>query len=227
MPYQVIIGMEVHAQVITKSKMFCSCSADSASAPPNTNTCPVCLGMPGALPVINIDAVRASVLTGLALNCRIPDYAKFDRKNYTYPDLPKGYQISQYDLPFALGGWLTVPTEDGGEKRIRVTRVHLEEDTAKLIHEDDGSLIDFNRAGKPLMEIVTEADIRSAEEAWQYVTRLQRILRYLGVSTGNMEEGAMRCEANISLREVGATEFGTKVEVKNLNSFRSVRSAIE
>jgi aspartyl-tRNA(Asn)/glutamyl-tRNA(Gln) amidotransferase subunit B len=225
MPYEAIIGMEVHAQVITASKMFCGCSADYASAPPNTHVCPVCLGMPGVLPVINRRAVEATILTGLALNCRIPEFSKFDRKNYPYPDLPKGYQISQYDYPLCVEGWLEIETE-GGPKRIRIRRVHLEEDTAKLIHQGDYSLIDYNRAGVPLMEIVTESDLRSAEEAWQYLLKLHTILRYLGVSTGNMEEGAMRCEVNISLRPVGATELGTKVEIKNLNSFRSVRQSI-
>lgn len=225
MEYEAIIGMEVHAQLLTASKMFCGCSADYASADPNTHVCPVCLGMPGVLPVINQAAVEATVLTGLALNCRIPQYSKFDRKNYPYPDLPKGYQISQYDLPLCVGGWLEVEA-DGQPRRIRIRRVHLEEDTAKLIHESDGSLIDFNRAGVPLMEIVSESDIRTAEETWAYLVKLRTILRYLGVSTGNMEEGAMRCEANISLRPVGSEPLGTKVEVKNLNSFRAVRQAI-
>jgi len=225
MAYESVIGMEVHAQVLTKSKMFCACSADYASAPPNTHTCPVCLAMPGVLPVINQAAVEATVLTGLALHCEIPEFTKFDRKNYPYPDLPKGYQISQYDFPLCRNGYLDI--ESGGvRKRIRIRRVHLEEDAAKLIHEGDSSLIDFNRAGVPLMEIVSESDIRSPEEADAYLTQLRTILRYLGVSTGNMEEGAMRCEANVSVRPRGATEFGTKVEVKNLNSFRSVRLAI-
>ena len=225
MPYEAIIGMEVHVQLLTTSKMFCGCSADYASAPPNTHVCPICLAMPGVLPVINQAAVEATILAGLALGCEIPEFSKFDRKNYPYPDLPKGYQISQYDFPLCVNGRLEIQV--GGEpKIIRIHRVHLEEDTAKLIHQDDGSLIDFNRAGVPLMEIVSEADIRSAEDAWQYLTRLRTILRYLGVSTGNMEEGAIRCEANVSLRSVGAKEFGTKVEVKNLNSFRAVRQAI-
>ena len=225
MEYEAIIGMEVHAQVLTASKMFCSCPADSTPAEPNIYVCPVCLGMPGVLPVINQAAVEATILTGLALNCEIPSFSKFDRKNYTYPDLPKGYQISQYDFPLCVRGWLEI--EVSGEiKRIRIRRVHLEEDTAKLVHEEGSSLIDYNRAGVPLMEIVSEADIRSAEEAWAYLTKLHTILRYIGVNTGNMEEGAMRCEANVSVRPVGSQEFGTKVEVKNLNSFRSVRLAI-
>lgn len=225
MEYEAVIGMEVHAQILTRSKMFCGCSADYASAPPNTHTCPVCLAMPGVLPVINEAAVVATVRTGLALQCEIPGYSKFDRKNYPYPDLPKGYQISQYDLPLARNGHLMIDT-DAGPRRVGIRRVHLEEDTAKMIHDGDASLIDFNRAGVPLMEVVTESDLRTAEEAWAYLVKLRTILRYLGVSTGNMEEGAMRCEANVSVRPVGSAEYGTKVEVKNLNSFRSVRLAI-
>ncbi len=225
MEYEVIIGLEIHCELKTASKMFCSCSADYASAPPNTHTCPVCLGMPGMLPTANRAAIEAAVRTGLALHCTIPPLSKFDRKNYTYPDLPKGYQISQYDLPFCVQGFLDVETSLG-QRRIRIRRVHLEEDTAKLMHAEGGSLIDFNRAGVPLMEIVTEADIRTAEEAYEYLVRLRTLLRYLGVSTGNMEEGAMRCEVNLSLRPVGVEALGTKVEVKNLNSFRSVRLSI-
>lgn len=225
MEYEAVIGMEVHAQVITASKMFCGCSADYASAAPNTHVCPVCLGMPGVLPVANQAAIEATILTGLALNCEIPPFSKFDRKNYPYPDLPKGYQISQYDFPLCINGYLDVFV-NGEKRRIRIRRVHLEEDTAKLMHVPGGSLIDFNRAGVPLMEIVSEADMRSAEEAYAYLVELRSILRYLGVNTGNMEEGAMRCEANVSVRPKGAQEFGTKVEVKNLNSFRSVRLAI-
>ena len=226
MEYEAIIGMEVHAQLLTKSKMFCRCSADYVAADPNTHVCPVCLGMPGVLPVINQKAVEYTVMTALALNCRIPGFSKFDRKNYFYPDLPKGYQISQYDLPLSRDGWLEIEV-DGQTRRIGIERVHLEEDTAKLVHVDDHSLIDFNRAGVPLMEIVSRPDIRTPEEARQYLTKLRTILRYLGVNSGNMEEGAMRCEANISVRPKGATEFGTKVEVKNLNSFHSVKLALE
>ena len=225
MPYDAIIGMEVHVQLLTASKMFCCCSADYASAPPNSHACPVCLGMPGVLPVINQAAVEATILTGLALNCEIPEFSKFDRKNYPYPDLPKGYQISQYDLPLCVDGHLEIECE-GVSKRVGIRRVHLEEDTAKLIHQKNGSLIDFNRAGVPLMEIVSDADLCAGEEAWDYLTRLRAVLRCLGVSTGNMEEGAMRCEANISVRPSGTEELGTKVEVKNLNSFRAVRQAI-
>ncbi len=230
MEYEAVIGMEVHVQLLTKSKMFCRCSADYAGAPPNTLVCPVCLGMPGTLPVINRKAVEFTVMTALALNCEIAEFAKFDRKNYFYPDLVKGYQISQYDLPLSRNGWLEIEI-DGKRKRIRIRRVHLEEDTAKLIHvHRDGqsySLIDFNRSGVPLMEIVSEPDIRSPEEARQYLIKLRTILRYLGVSTADMEKGAMRCEANVSLRPVGSKEYGTRVEVKNLNSFRSVKLALE
>ena len=230
MEYEAVIGMEVHVQLLTKSKMFCRCSADYAGAPPNTLVCPVCLGMPGTLPVINRKAVEYTIMTALALNCEIAEFAKFDRKNYFYPDLVKGYQISQYDLPLSRNGWLEIEI-DGKRKRIRIRRVHLEEDTAKLIHvHRDGqsySLIDFNRSGVPLMEIVSEPDIRSPEEARQYLIKLRTILRYLGVSTADMEKGAMRCEANVSLRPLGSEEYGTRVEVKNLNSFRSVKLALE
>jgi aspartyl-tRNA(Asn)/glutamyl-tRNA(Gln) amidotransferase subunit B len=225
MQYESTIGMEVHAEILTRTKMFCACPNELTSAAPNTHTCPVCLGMPGVLPVINRVAVEATLLTGLALNCTIPTFSKFDRKNYHYPDLPKGYQISQYELPLCTAGHLDVVVE-GAPKRFGIRRVHLEEDTARLVHQDGVSLVDFNRSGVPLMEIVTEADLHTAEDAYVYLTRLRQILRYLGVSTGNMEDGAMRCEANISVRPVGAAELGTKVEVKNLNSFRSVRMAI-
>jgi aspartyl-tRNA(Asn)/glutamyl-tRNA(Gln) amidotransferase subunit B len=224
--YEAVIGIEVHAQLLTESKMFCRCSADYAAAEPNTHVCPVCLGMPGVLPVINQKAVEYTVMTALALNCRIPEFSKFDRKNYFYPDLPKGYQISQYGLPLSRDGWLEIEA-NGKARRIGIERVHLEEDTAKLVHVDGHSLVDFNRAGVPLMEIVSRPDIRTPEEARQYLTKLRNILRYLGVSSGNMEEGAMRCEANISLRPRGESELGIKVEVKNLNSFHSVKLALE
>jgi aspartyl-tRNA(Asn)/glutamyl-tRNA(Gln) amidotransferase subunit B len=224
--YEAVIGMEVHAQLLTESKMFCRCSADYAAAEPNTHVCPVCLGMPGMLPVINQKAVEYTVMTALALNCQIPEFSKFDRKNYFYPDLPKGYQISQYDLPLSRDGWLEIEA-DGEVRRIGIERVHLEEDTAKLVHLGGHSLVDFNRAGVPLMEIVSRPDIRTPEEARRYLTKLRIILRYLGVNSGNMEEGAMRCEANISLRPRGTSELGTKVEVKNLNSFHSVKLALE
>jgi aspartyl-tRNA(Asn)/glutamyl-tRNA(Gln) amidotransferase subunit B len=230
MNYETIIGLEVHAQLLTKSKMYCRCSTDYASTPPNTHVCPVCLGMPGVLPVINEQAVRFTAMTALALNCTISDYTKFDRKNYPYPDLMKGYQISQFDAPVGLNGWLEIEV-DGVKKRAGITRVHLEEDVAKLQHRSTGgesySLVDVNRAGVPLMEVVGEPDLRSPEEARQYLEKLRSILRYLGVSNGNMEEGSFRCDANISIRPEGSTELLAKVEVKNMNSFRSVYRALE
>jgi len=224
--YEAVIGMEVHVQLLTKSKMFCSCSAEAFGAEPNTHVCPVCLGMPGSLPVINRKAVEYTIMAGLALNCQIAEFAKFDRKNYFYPDLPKGYQISQYDLPIATNGWLEIETENG-HKRIRIRRVHLEEDTAKLFHMGDYTLVDFNRAGIPLLEIVSEPDMSTPEEARQYLIKLRTILRYLGISTADMEKGAMRCEANVSLRPKGSKELGTRVEIKNINSFRFVKQALE
>ncbi|NPA90290.1 MAG: Asp-tRNA(Asn)/Glu-tRNA(Gln) amidotransferase subunit GatB [Chloroflexi bacterium] len=224
--YEVIIGMEVHAQLLTQSKMFCGCSADYADAPPNTHVCPVCMALPGALPVINRAAVEATIRTGLALNCEIASFSLFARKNYFYPDLPKGYQISQYELPLTRNGWVEIEDDQGRPKRVRIRRAHLEEDTGKLVHMDGYSLVDLNRAGVPLLEIVTEADLRSAEEAYRYLRKLRAILRYLGVSTADMEKGAMRCEANLSVRPKGQKEFGTKVEIKNLNSFKAVRDAI-
>jgi len=229
--YEVVVGLEVHAQVLTQSKMFCGCSTDYLVAPPNANTCPVCLGLPGSLPVINRRAVEATIRTALALNCEIPEFSKFDRKNYFYPDLPKGYQISQYDLPFSRHGHLEFDV-NGEPRRSGITRVHLEEDTGKLQHEgaieqSQSSLVNFNRAGVPLMEIVSEPDLRSADEAREYVMRLRAILQYIGVNNGDMESGQLRCDANVSLRPFGQTEFGTKVEVKNMNSFRAIHRAIE
>lgn len=227
--YQIVVGMEVHAQLLTHTKMFCSCATDYAGAPPNTRVCPVCLGMPGAMPVINRAAVEATIKTGLALNCEIAQIAVFDRKNYNYPDLPKGYQISQYALPLCQHGQLEIELADGQRKIIRIRRAHLEEDTGKSTHEGNYSLIDLNRAGVPLLEIVTEADIASPEEAYAFLTQLRTILRYLGVNSGEMEKGALRCEPNISIRtpeQAARGEYGTKVEVKNLNSFRAVRAAI-
>jgi len=231
MNFETIIGLEVHAQLLTKSKMFCRCSADYASAPPNTHVCPVCLGMPGVLPTINRQAVEYTIMTALALHCTISDYTKFDRKNYPYPDLMKGYQISQYDAPFGHEGWLAVEV-NGKRKKIGITRVHLEEDVAKLIHltSPDGetySLVDVNRAGVPLMEIVGEPDLRSPEEARQYLIKLRSILQYLGVSTGNMEEGSFRCDANISIRPENSPDSLAKVEVKNMNSFKAVYRALD
>ncbi|MBN1160884.1 MAG: Asp-tRNA(Asn)/Glu-tRNA(Gln) amidotransferase subunit GatB [Dehalococcoidales bacterium] len=230
MKYETVIGLEVHAQLLTRSKMYCSCSADYASAPPNTHVCPVCLGMPGVLPVINKQAVEYTIMTALALNCPVADYTRFDRKNYPYPDLMKGYQISQAYAPISKKGYINIDVE-GMTKRIGINHIHLEEDVAKLIHRniggEDCSLVDVNRSGVPLMEIVSEPDLRSAEEARQYLIKLHSILQYLGISTGNMEEGAFRCDANISIRPVGSTELGSKVEVKNLNSFKAVFLAME
>ena len=226
MTYEIVIGLEVHTQLLTKSKMFCSCSADYASALPNTYVCPICLGMPGVLPGINEKAIEYTVMTALALNCTIPEYTKFDRKNYFYPDLMKGYQISQYDAPIGKGGLLTIDS-NGARKRINITRVHLEEDVAKLWHRGDYSLIDVNRSGVPLMEIVSEPEISSPEEARDYLIKLHNILRYLGVSTANMEEGSFRCDANISIRPLDSKEFLPKVEVKNMNSFKAVYQALE
>ncbi|HXF64490.1 MAG TPA: Asp-tRNA(Asn)/Glu-tRNA(Gln) amidotransferase subunit GatB [Caldilineaceae bacterium] len=227
--YELVVGMEVHAQLLTRSKMFCRCATDYAGAPPNTRVCPICLGMPGSLPVINQAAVEATIKTGLALNCQIAETAVFARKNYTYPDLPKGYQISQFELPLCTNGYLDVALPDGGVSRIRIRRAHLEEDTGRSVHEGIYSLVDLNRAGVPLMEIVTEADIHSPDEAYAFLTKLRTILRYLGVNSGDMEKGALRCEPNISVRTLeqkARGEYGVKVEVKNLNSFRSVRAAI-
>ncbi len=230
MDYETVIGLEVHAQLLTESKMFCTCSADYASTEPNTHVCPVCLGMPGVLPVINSKALEYTAMTALALNCTIPEYTKFDRKNYPYPDLMKGYQISQYDEPVGVGGWLDIEAY-GQKRRAAITRVHLEEDTARLTHRsptrgESYSLVDVNRAGVPLMEIVGEPDLRSPEEARQYLIKLRAILQFLGVSTGNMEEGSFRCDANISIRPVGG-EYSVKVEIKNMNSFKAVYRALQ
>ena len=231
MSFEVVIGLEVHAQLLTRSKMFCACSAEYQDAPPNSVVCPVCLGMPGVLPVINRKAVEHVIRTGLALGCEIAERTKFDRKNYPYPDLMKGYQISQYDMPLAENG--AIPIEaDGAARTAGVTRVHLEEDVAKLLHRTEAfgegySLLDVNRAGTPLMEIVGEPDLRSAEEARAYLTELHSILQYTGVSAANMEEGNFRCDANISVRRRGDAELGVKVEIKNMNSFRAVFRALE
>ena len=229
--YEAVIGIEVHCQLRTVSKMFCPCSTTYDGAAPNTHTCPVCLGLPGALPVINRRAVELVLLTGLAIQATSPAATRWDRKNYFYPDLPKGYQISQYDLPLASGGQLTVETS-AGPFSIGITRAHLEEDTAKLIHATDGqgrkvSLVDFNRSGAPLMEIVTDPDIRTAEQARRYAEELQLLLRTIGASDADMERGQMRVEANVSLRLRGTEPFGTLTEVKNMNSFRSVERAID
>ena len=227
MDYEAVIGLEVHAELLTQSKVFCGCSA-KFGAPPNQNTCPVCLGMPGALPVLNRRAVEFAIRAGLATHCTIANDSRWARKNYFYPDLPKGYQISQYELPVCRGGRIDIET-DAGTRSIRLTRIHMEEDTGKNIHDahGDASLVDFNRCGVPLLEIVSEPDIRAAQEAGAYLRKLRTILQYLEICDGNMEEGSFRCDANVSIRKRGTTELGTKVEIKNMNSFRNVERAIE
>jgi aspartyl-tRNA(Asn)/glutamyl-tRNA(Gln) amidotransferase subunit B len=230
--YEAVIGLEVHVQLLTRSKIFCGCSTRFGD-PPNTHTCPVCLGMPGALPVLNREAVVMAVRAALALNCRVNPLSRFARKNYFYPDLPKGYQISQFDQPLAEHGWLFIhPSEDGPEKRIGITRLHLEEDAGKSIHDgfrdsNEKTYVDLNRSGVPLVEIVSDPDLRSPEEAYDYLTRLKQILLYLEVSDCNMEEGSLRCDANVSVRPRGQQEFGVKAEVKNLNSFRYLQKALD
>jgi aspartyl-tRNA(Asn)/glutamyl-tRNA(Gln) amidotransferase subunit B len=228
--YEPVIGLEVHVQLLTKTKIFCGCSTRFGD-PPNANTCPVCLGLPGTLPVLNKKVVEMATLASLALNCTVHEHSRFARKNYFYPDLPKGYQISQYELPLATGGSVEIELR-GVKKRIGITRLHVEEDAAKNLHEGfthsaDKAYIDYNRCGTPLCEIVSEPDIRTPEEAYAYLTTLRQILLYTGVSDCNMEEGSLRCDANVSVRLRGAKEFGTKVEVKNLNSFRYLQKALE
>jgi aspartyl-tRNA(Asn)/glutamyl-tRNA(Gln) amidotransferase subunit B len=225
--YEAVIGLEVHAQMLTETKIFCGCST-RFGAEPNTQTCPVCTGMPGVLPVLNSKALEFAVKTGLAVNCSITPYSRFARKNYFYPDLPKGYQISQYELPICEHGYVDI-TIDGNHKRIGITRIHMEDDAGKNIHEPESgfSLVDFNRTGVPLMEIVSEPDMRSPQEASAYMKKLRTILRSLGVCDGNMEQGSLRCDANVSVREEGTEAFGTKVELKNMNSFRFVERALE
>ncbi|MCT7948518.1 Asp-tRNA(Asn)/Glu-tRNA(Gln) amidotransferase subunit GatB [Ancylothrix sp. C2] len=235
--YEAVIGLETHCQLSTQTKIF-SNSSTEFGAPPNTNIDPICMGMPGVLPVLNEKVLEYAVKAGLALNCEIAKYSKFDRKQYFYPDLPKNYQISQFDLPIAENGWLEIELvgEDGEpvRKRIGITRLHMEEDAGKLVHGGSErlsgssySLVDYNRAGVPLVEIVSEPDIRSGQEAAEYAEELRRIMRYLGVSDGNMQEGSLRCDVNISVRPVGTSEFGTKVEIKNMNSFNAIQRAIE
>ena len=227
--YEAVIGLEVHAELLTESKMFCGCRVvDSVTAPPNSAVCPVCLGMPGMLPVINRRAVEMALRVGLALNCTIRPHNVFARKSYFYPDLPKGYQISQYELPLCENGYLDIMLEDGATKRVRVRRVHMEEDTGKLTHLGDGqSLVDYNRSGVPLLEIVSEPDLRSAAEVLAYATQLRQILRHLRVNNGDMEKGVIRFEANISVRSAGCDALNTRTEVKNLNSFRALTGATD
>jgi aspartyl-tRNA(Asn)/glutamyl-tRNA(Gln) amidotransferase subunit B len=226
MTMEAVIGLEVHAELLTRSKIFCGCAA-AFGAPPNTNVCPVCLGMPGVLPVLNRRVVEFAIRAGLATHCTIAPSSVFARKNYFYPDIPKGYQISQYELPICAHGWLDVGL-DGATKRVGLTRIHMEEDTGKNIHDAHAqdSLVDFNRSGVPLLEIVSEPDMRTPAEAGAYLRTLRSILQYLEVCDGNMEEGSFRCDANVSVRPAGATTLGTKVEIKNMNSFRAVEKAI-
>ena len=223
--FETVIGLEVHAQLQTQSKMFCGCATEFG-LPANTRTCPVCLGLPGTLPVVNKRAVEMAIRTGLALHCTVRPTNQFARKNYFYPDLPKGYQISQYDRPICENGWLELQA-GGTSKKVRIRRAHLEEDAGKNIHADAGSLVDLNRAGTPLIEIVTEPDMRSADEVVSYLKSLRDVLMYIDVCDGNMEQGSLRCEPNLSLRPVGSDELGTKVELKNINSFKFVKDAIE
>ncbi|MFP5277976.1 MAG: Asp-tRNA(Asn)/Glu-tRNA(Gln) amidotransferase subunit GatB [Acidobacteriota bacterium] len=229
--YEPVIGLEMHVQLLTATKIFCGC-ANRFGAEPNTNICPVCIGLPGALPVLNQKAVEFAVLASLALNCEVRERSVFARKNYFYPDSPKGYQISQFDKPLSEHGWIEVPTAEGGRKKIGITRIHMEDDAGKSIHDGFAdsatrTYVDLNRCGTPLIEIVSEPDIRTPEEAFEYLTRLKEILLYTGVSDCNMEEGSLRCDANVSVRPRGQEKFGTKAEVKNVNSFKFIRAALE
>ena len=225
--YEPVIGLEVHAQMLTKSKAFCTCSTEFGAAP-NSLTCPICLAHPGTLPMLNENLVRFITRMGLSTNCTIRERSIFARKNYFYPDLPKGYQISQYETPICHDGWIEAELSDGTLKRIGITRIHMEEDSGKSIHDFGvDTLVDLNRAGVPLIEIVSEPDIRSSEEGYAYLTAIKSIVTYLEICDGNMEEGSLRCDANVSVRLRGAEKFGQKTEVKNLNSFRNVKLAIE
>ncbi|MEG6566893.1 Asp-tRNA(Asn)/Glu-tRNA(Gln) amidotransferase subunit GatB [Thermoanaerobacterium saccharolyticum] len=227
MNYEAVIGLEVHAELLTKTKIFCNCTTEFGGEP-NTHVCPVCLGLPGTLPVLNKKVVEYAVKAGLALNCEISKFSKMDRKNYFYPDLPKAYQISQYDLPLCKNGYVEIETSDGVKKKIGLTRIHIEEDAGKLMHENvDGSLVDYNRTGVPLIEIVSEPDMRTPEEAYLYLTKLKSVLEYSEVSDCKMQEGSLRVDTNVSVRPVGSKEFGTKIELKNLNSFKAVQKALE
>jgi len=230
--YEMVVGLEVHCQLATKTKLFCSCSTASFGAAANSNVCPVCTGQPGVLPVLNKSAVELAFKAALALDCRLAETSIFARKNYFYPDLPKAYQISQYEEPFSTAGGLDIRFKDGSAKRVRIHRIHMEEDAGKLLHELGNeslgySLVDFNRGGTPLIEIVTEPDIRGSEEAYAYLSALKEVIQYAGVSRCDMEKGEMRCDANISLRLWGAEKFGTRAEIKNLNSFKGVKDALE
>lgn len=226
MEFEAVIGLEIHAQISTKTKMFCRCDNDSWDKEPNINTCPVCMGFPGQLPVVNKDAVEKGIRAALALNCEIPQHCKFDRKNYFYPDNPKGYQISQFDEPLSLKGNIDIEFGEGRKLKIGITRLHLEDDAGKLTHVRNGSLLDFNRAGTPLMEIVSDPDMRSAEEAGAYAREIQKIVRYVGSSEADMEKGMMRFDASVSIRPKGETKLYPRAEIKNLNSFRALESAI-
>ncbi|MFR6292232.1 MAG: Asp-tRNA(Asn)/Glu-tRNA(Gln) amidotransferase subunit GatB, partial [Peptococcaceae bacterium] len=231
MEYEVVIGCEVHVELKTKTKIFCSCPTDFGSAP-NTHVCPVCLGLPGTLPVLNKKVLEYAIKAGLAMNCEIAHFSKFDRKNYFYPDLTKAYQISQFDLPICKNGYIDIETSQG-TKRIGITRIHMEEDAGKLVHQgatittSAGSLADYNRAGVPLIEIVSEPDMRSAEDVMAFLTNLKAIIEYTGVSDARMEQGSLRCDVNLSLRPVGQEAFGTRAEIKNLNSFRAVERVVK